>query len=84
MTCIGDGGELGENARVPGADFIKLDVCNRFETPVQTRPLCVGERRGKLLEFGLGEEEEAGSDSDDAAALRQALVGANIALCKYD
>ena len=44
MTRVGDGGELGEDARVPGVDFIELDVSNGFEIPVETRPLGVGER----------------------------------------
>ena len=57
MTRVGDGGELGENARVPSADFIELDVSNRFETLVETRPLGVGERRGELFELGGMQEE---------------------------
>ena len=65
MTRVGDGGEFGENARIPGADFTKLDVSNRLETPIETRPLGVGERRGEFLEFGLVEEEEAGAETVD-------------------
>ena len=65
MTCVGDGGELGEDARVPSADFVELDVSNRFETPVEARPLGVGERRGELLELGGMQEEETGAEVID-------------------
>ena len=58
MTRVGDGGEFGENARIPGADFTKLDVSNGLETPIETRPLGVGERRGEFLELGGVQEEE--------------------------
>ena len=61
MTCVGDGGELGEDARVPGANFIELDVSNGFETPVETRPLGVGKRRGEFLKLSGVQEEEAGA-----------------------
>ena len=69
MTCVGDGGKLGENARVPSADFIELDVSNRFETPVETRPLGVGKRRGELLELGGVQEEETGAEVIDGGAM---------------
>ena len=65
MTRVGDGGELGEDARVPGTDFIELDVSNGFETPIETRPLGVGERRGELLELGCVQEEEMGAKTID-------------------
>ena len=61
MTGVGDGGELGENARVPGADFVELDVRDGLQAPIQTRPLGVGKRRGELLKLGCVEEEEAGA-----------------------
>ena len=69
MTRLGDGGELGEDARVPGTDFIELDVSNGFETPVKTRPLGVGERRGELLELGGVQEEETGAETIDGSAM---------------
>ena len=61
MTGIGDSGELGENARVPSADFVKLDVRDELQAPIQTRPLGVGKRRGKFLELSGVQEEEAGA-----------------------
>ena len=69
MTGVGDGGELGEDARVPGADFIELDVSNGFETPIETRPLGVGERRGEFLELGGVQEEKTGAETIDGGAV---------------
>ena len=44
MTCVGDSGELGENARVPGANFIKLDVGDGLQAPIDTLSVrkCLG------------------------------------------
>ena len=61
MTGVGDGGELGENARVPGADFVELDVRDGLQAPIQTRPLGVGKRRSEFLELSGVQEEEAGA-----------------------
>ena len=61
MTCVGDSGELGEDARVPSADFVKLDVGNRLQAPIETRPLGVGKRRGEFLELSGVQEEEEGA-----------------------
>ena len=69
MTRVGNGGELGEDARVSGADFVKLDVGNRLQAPIETRPLGVGKRRGQLLELGGVEEEETGTKSIDGRAM---------------
>ena len=69
MTRVGYGGEFGENARIPGADFTKLDVGNGFETPIETRPLGVGERRSKFLELGGVQEEKAGAETIDGGAV---------------
>ena len=69
MTRVGDGGEFGENARIPGADFTKLDVSNGLETPIETRPLGVGERRGEFLELGGVEEEETGAKAVDSRTM---------------
>ena len=65
MTGVGDGGELGENARVPSADFVKLDVRDGLQAPIQTRPLGVGKRRSELLELGCVEEEEVGMEEPE-------------------
>ena len=69
MTCVGDGGELGKDARVPGADFIELDVRDGLQAPIQTCPLGVGQRWGELLEFGRVEEEETGTKAVDSRTM---------------
>ena len=69
MTRVGDSGEFGENARIPGADFAKLDVSNGLETPIETRPLGVGERRGEFLELGGVQKEETGAETIDGNAM---------------
>ena len=69
MTRVGDGGEFGENARIPGVDFTKLDVSNGLETPIETRPLGVGERRGEFLELGGVQEEKTGAETIDGGAV---------------
>ena len=65
MTRVGNSGELGKDARVPGANFIELDVGDRLQAPIQTRSLGVGERWGELLEFGCVQEEEMGAKTID-------------------
>ena len=69
MTCVGDGGELGKDARVPGADLIELDVRDGLQAPVQTCPLSVGQCRGELLELGRVEEEETGAKAVDSRTM---------------
>ena len=69
MTRVGDSGELGKDARVLGADFVELDVCNRLQAPIQTRPLGVGERWGELLELSCVQEEETGTETVDGGAV---------------
>ena len=69
MTRVGDSGEFGENARIPGADFTKLDVSNGLETPIETRPLGVGERRGEFLELGGVQEEKTGAETIDGGTV---------------
>ena len=66
MTRVGDGGELGEDARVPGADFIELDVRDGLQAPVQTCPLGAGQCRGEFLELGCVEEEESDTKAVDS------------------
>ena len=61
MTCVGNGGELGKDARVSGAGFVELDVRDGLQAPIQTRPLGVGKRRGEFLELSGVQEEEAGA-----------------------
>ena len=69
MTRVGDGGELGENARVPGADFVELDVRDGLQAPIQACPLGVGQRWGELLELGCVEEEETGMKAVDGRTM---------------
>ena len=69
MTGVGDGGELGENARIPSADLVELDVRDGLQAPIQTCPLGVGQRRGELLEFGCVEEEETGAEAVDGRTM---------------
>ena len=69
MTGIGNGGELGENLQVLGADFAKLNVCNGFETPIDMCPLGVGKHWGKLLKLGGMKEEEVGTETVDNCAM---------------
>ena len=69
MTGVGDSGELGENARVPSADLVELDVRDGLQAPIQTCPLGVGKRRGQLLELGGVEDEETGTKAVDGCAM---------------
>ena len=69
MTCVGDGGKLGKDARVPAADLVELDVRDGLQAPIQTCPLSVGQRRGELLELGCVEEEETGAEAVDSRTM---------------
>ena len=69
MTRVGDSGELGKDARVPGADFVELDVGDRLQAPIQTCPLGVGERWGELLELDCVQEEETGTETVDGGTV---------------
>ena len=69
MTCVGDSGELGKDARVPGTDLVELDVRDGLQAPIQTCPLGVGQRRGELLELGCVEEEETGTKAVDSRTM---------------
>ena len=51
MPDVGDGGELGENASVTGADSGEADVADGLQTPVELGPLVLGERGGAVQEF---------------------------------
>ena len=55
--------------RVLGTDFVEVDVCNRFQTPVETCPLGMGEHQGELLELGSVKEEEAGTMMVDGCTM---------------
>ena len=50
MTCVGDGGELGEDASIAGVDSGKADIADGLQAPVELGPLVVSESGGAVAE----------------------------------
>ena len=50
VAAVGDGCELSKDASVAGADSCEADVSDRLQTPVELRPLVVGEVGGTVAE----------------------------------
>lgn len=61
MTCIGYGSKFGEYSLEASSDVAKRDVGDALQTPVDSCPLGVKQRGGKLFELASVESEESGT-----------------------